>query len=514
MGGKKLIIVRAVLGLVVGLFLIALTRTAFLNAPEDPVPCIGVSSQCAYLNDSQRNFSGRLAEALTFPTVSTGPGDYDRDALLRFRQFLEKSFPRVRQSPRVRWEVVSNYSLLLTVKGSDPALKPYMLCAHMDVVPVNMDRWHLPPFAGAIHMGDIWGRGAIDAKHILMGVLEALEWIVEQDVELKRTLYIAFGHDEEVGGMDGAAAIGRLLESRGVQLEFLLDEGMLIMLKVLPGMDTPFALIGVTEKGSLLSKVTARGTSTHTSMPPRETAIVTLSKALVRFHGQSQPVMFGKDVVASMFEAMALSAPFLYKLAFANIWLFHPLISWVMSHSVQMDSLIRTTTSVTRVQGGIKDNVVPSEAHAFINQRIHPSQTVQEVSAYNRALVSHLPNVTVEAVESMEPHRVSPHGATDFGYQIISRTARQIFPQASVAPAMLVANTDVRHYLRLTGNIYRFSPVCVTPQEVSSRLHGDNERISLWNYERVVNFYLRLMMNADSRDLFERAPRGRKSGEL
>lgn len=90
MGGKKLIIVRAVLGLVVGLFLIALTRTAFLNAPEDPVPCIGVSSQCAYLNDSQRNFSGRLAEALTFPTVSTGPGDYDRDALLRFRQFLEK----------------------------------------------------------------------------------------------------------------------------------------------------------------------------------------------------------------------------------------------------------------------------------------------------------------------------------------------------------------------------------------------------------------------------------------
>uniref|UniRef100_V5GZ70 Putative m20 peptidase n=1 Tax=Ixodes ricinus TaxID=34613 RepID=V5GZ70_IXORI len=497
--------------LVAGLLLIVLTRTMLLPAfdPSAPLP----SDTVKELTDSQRNFSGRLARALTFPTVSKAPHDYDREALTNFVHFLEQEFPRVHSSPLVSREVVSNHSLLLRIQGSDPSLQPYMLCAHMDVVPADPERWSRPPFAGDIADGYIWGRGALDAKDILMGILEAVEWMLETRTEFRRTLFLAFGHDEEVGGTDGAAAIAKILGARGVRLEYILDEGMVVLRNVFPGMLTPVAMIGVTEKGSLLCKLTARGRSSHSSFPPRETAIVNLAKALTKFHGQCHPSMFGHDTVSEMLETVAPTAPFLLRIVFANIWLFGPAISWVMSLKHELDAMIRTTTCVTRVQGGVKDNVVPGEAHAFINHRIHPKQSVAEVLAHNRALLSSLPNVSLEEVTSTEPHPVSPHSPTDFGYQTIARSAGQTFPGVAVAPTVLVANTDTRHYLHLTRNIYRFSPAYVTLEEARC-IHGHDERISLWNYERLVNFYLRVIVNSNADRLTPLAAPGRKAGEL
>ncbi|CAN7937221.1 unnamed protein product [Ixodes hexagonus] len=497
-------------GLVAGLLLIALTRVMLLPKPG---PSVALPSDAVVLTDGRRNFTQRLARALTFPTVSRGPHDYDREALTSFVRFLEQEFPHAHTSPIVSRQLVANHSLLFKVQGSDSSLRPYMLCAHMDVVPADPERWSHPPFSGDIADGYIWGRGALDAKDILMGIMEALEWMLETRTEIKRTLFLAFGHDEEVGGEDGALAIFKLLDARGVQLEYILDEGMLLLRNVFPGMTTPVAMIGVTEKGSLLCKLTARGRSSHSSFPPKETAIVNLAKALTNFHGQCHPSMFGGDTVSEMFEAMAPSAPFPLRLVFTNLWLFGPIVSWVMSFKHEYDALIRTTTCITRVQGGVKDNVVPSEAHAFINHRIHPKQSVAEVVAHNRALVSLLPNMSVQVVSSMEPHPVSPHGPEDFGYQIVASSAGQVFPGVVAAPTVLVANTDTRHYLRLTRNIYRFSPAYVTMTEARC-IHGDNERISLWNYEQLVNFYLRVIINSNAERLGSFATPGRKAGEL
>lgn len=202
--------------------------------------------------------------------------------------------------------------------------------------------------------------------------------------------------------------------------------------------------------------------------------------------------------MAEMLTALAPEVPFHYRMAMANIWLFGPVIRWFISRDPHMDPMIRTTTTVTRIHGGIKDNVVPAEAYAYINHRVHPSQSVAEVVERDQKLLSGLPNVSLEVLYAMEPHPVSPHSQNDLGFRVITCSIRKMFPEAVPVPALLLANTDTRHYLDLSHNIYRFSPVLLTPQEMLSRFHGDNERISRLNYERLVNFYLLVMRSVDS----------------
>lgn len=482
---------------IISLLITVLVRAMLIETPDMPCAWPDNEQELA-INESDRHLSERLASALRFPTVSTGPHEYNREALVDFRLFLEKAFPHVHSSPLVKRHVVANYSLLYEVQGSDPDLTPYMLCAHMDVVPVNAAKWHHPPFAGQVVDGEIWGRGAIDAKDILMGIMEALEFRLEQRDLPRRSLFLAFGHDEEVEGRDGAAAIGRFLREKGVkQLEFILDEGMMVLERMLQGLKKPVALIAVTEKGSIMARVSAHGTSGHSAAPPVNNAIVALSKALSGFHGQCQPAQLSRSVVAEMLTALAPEVPFHFRLALANIWLLGPAIGWFMSQSQQMDPMIRTTTTVTRIMGGVKDNVVPAEAYAYINHRVHPSQTVAEVLAIDQQLLSGLPNVSMEVLYAMEAHPVSPHSQDVLGYRAIACSVRKIFPEAIPVPALSIGNTDTRHYLDLTRNVYRFSPALLTPQEASRRFHGDNERISRPNYERLVNFYRLVMRYAD-----------------
>ncbi|KAL1468661.1 hypothetical protein MTO96_041342, partial [Rhipicephalus appendiculatus] len=380
------------------LLITVLVRALLIETPD--MPCAWPDSeQELAINDSDRRLSERLASALQFPTVSTGPHEYNREALVDFRNFLEKAFPHVHSSPLVKRHVVANYSLLYEVQGSDPDLVPYMLCAHMDVVPVNAAKWHHPPFAGQVVDGEIWGRGAIDAKDILMGIMEALEFRLEQGDLPRRSLFLAFGHDEEVEGLK-----------------------------------KPVALVAVTEKGSIMARVSAHGTSGHSAAPPVNNAIVALSKALSGFHGQCQPAQLSRSVVAEMLTALAPEVPFHFRLALANIWLLGPAISWFMSRSQQMDPMIRTTTTVTRIMGGVKDNVVPAEAYAYINHRVHPSQTVAEVLEIDQQLLGGLPNVSLEVLYAMEAHPVSPHSEDILGYRAIACSVRKIFPEAIPVP--------------------------------------------------------------------------------
>ena len=145
-------------------------------------------------------------------------------------------------------EIVGGHSLLYTWEGSDPAAKPIALLAHQDVVPVapgTEKDWQQPPFDGVIADGFIWGRGSWDDKGNLYSMLEAAEQMAKAGFRPKRTIYFAFGHDEEVSGQRGAKAIAALLASRGVKLDFVLDEGLLITDGIMKGLYKPAALIGV-----------------------------------------------------------------------------------------------------------------------------------------------------------------------------------------------------------------------------------------------------------------------------
>ena len=203
--------------------------------------------------------------------------------------------------------------------------------AHQDVVPVapgTEGDWEVAPFSGAQKDGFVWGRGAWDDKGNLMSIMEAVEMRVGAGFQPRQTIYLAFGHDEELGGERGARPIAALLKERGVRLRFVLDEGLLITEGVIPGLDKPAALVGVAEKGFLTVELVATATPGHSSMPPvvaGTSAIGMLSEALARLEKEQMPLEI-RGVAREIFESLAPEMSGLNRVLLSNLWLFRPLV--------------------------------------------------------------------------------------------------------------------------------------------------------------------------------------------
>ncbi|KAK7102398.1 N-fatty-acyl-amino acid synthase/hydrolase PM20D1.2-like [Littorina saxatilis] len=435
-------------------------------------------------------------QALRFRTVSRDQHDYNREELARLGKFIVQAYPTIHSSPLVKHEFVANLSLLYTVKGSDAILTPYLLASHLDVVPADANQWEADPFAADIINDFIYARGTIDVKQGVMGILEALEFLLSNGFQPRRTFYVAFGHDEEVAGLDGAYNLAETLRLRGVKkLEFVSDEGLTVLNQIVPGIAKPVAAIGTSEKGQVILRLKVKGQTGHSSMPIKDSSIGILARAVHRLESNPHPSMFGYGPERAMFEHLAADMQFSHRMIMSNLWLFSPLISWVLSQKPSTNAVVRTVTAVTKFNAGIKDNVIPPEAEAIVNHRIHPAQSVQEVIDYDRYIIDD-DRVTLEVKSSMEPHPLSPHGDEDFGYQVMKNSIRQVWIEAAVAPGVMIGNTDTRHYLQFTHNVYRFSPTFMFPDDLP-RFHGINERISKKNYEQAINFYHHLILNAD-----------------
>ncbi|MFL6826698.1 MAG: M20/M25/M40 family metallo-hydrolase, partial [Bradyrhizobium sp.] len=199
----------------------------------------------------QPGAAARLSEAIRFRTISSFENpDQSSDAFRGLQAHILKSFPAFHAA--AKREVIAQYSLLYKWEGSDAKAPPIGLLAHQDVVPVapgTENDWQQPPFDGVIADGFIWGRGSWDDKGNLYSMLEAAEAMAKEGFRPKRTIYFAFGHDEEVAGERGAKAIVTALAARGVRFAFVIDEGLLITDGIIKGLDRPAALIGVAEKG-------------------------------------------------------------------------------------------------------------------------------------------------------------------------------------------------------------------------------------------------------------------------
>ncbi|KAJ8046420.1 N-fatty-acyl-amino acid synthase/hydrolase PM20D1.2 [Holothuria leucospilota] len=441
-------------------------------------------------------------DAIKIKSISWTIEQMSLPEILEFHKHLEKSFPLIHSSKLVKKEVINTYSLLYTVQASDMSLKPYMLAGHMDVVPVDQQDWDVPPFEGQIVDGFLYGRGTIDNKNTVMGIMEALEFRLKNGILPVRPLYIAFGHDEEVLGMQGAGEIKKVLESRNVQVEFLLDEGTTVVQGVFGGIKTPIALISVAEKGAATVNISVDAVpSGHSSMPGKETNIGVLAKALSRIEENPFPSMFGRGPERSLLEAIATEASFPLKFVLTNLWFFSPVASWMMSLKPSSNALVRTTTAVTMVNGGTKMNVLPPSAWGVVNHRIHPAQSIEEVIEYDHQLIGD-DRVKIDrlGLGDILPSPISPHGDDVFGYQVIARSVNQVFPSAIVAPGLMIGNTDTKMYWNLTKQIYRFCPTFMLPSDLP-RFHGINERMSLENYQQTINVYYHVMVNADSKDL-------------
>jgi carboxypeptidase PM20D1 len=439
--------------------------------------------------------AARLSAAIRLPTLSDGDAGGDDPApFLALHALLEESFPAVHEV--LEREIVGDLSLLFTWRGSDPTLPPILLLAHQDVVPVTPGTeadWTHPPFSGAIADGYVWGRGAIDDKGSLMAILEAVEGLLAEGYRPARTVYLAFGHDEEVGGLDGARRIANALEARGVRLAWVLDEGMPIGHGLLPGVAAPTALVGLSEKGYASFALVVETEGGHSSMPPPRTAAGILAEAVLRIESR-QPKARLEGVPRQMLETLAPEMEMPMRLVAGNLWLTRPIVEGQMAGSPRTNAAIRTTVATTMLEGSPKENVLAARARAVVNLRLLPGDTVETAE---RRLVRAIddPRVTVTRLGGLTGDP-SPISAVDGpGYAAIARTVREVFPEAVVAPSLMIGATDGRHFVGVAQDVYRFFPFRLHPEDLP-RIHGTDERMSLENYAEAIRFYRRLIENA------------------
>src|SRR5437588_7011698 len=353
----------------------------------------------------------------------------------------------------------AGYSILCTCEGSEAKAQPNAILVHQNVVPVapgTEKDWQQPPYDGVIADGFIWGRGSWDDKGNLYSMLEAAEQMAGSGFRPKRTIYFAFGHDEEVAGQRGAKAIAATLASRGVRLDFVLDEGLLITDGIVKGLDKPAALIGVAEKGYATLVLTAHATPGHSSMPPRDTAIGMMSAALARLKDHRLPMQI-RGTVSEMFATLAPEMSGFDRVVLSNLWLFKPLLLREFEKSGPTEATVRTTTALTIFNAGDKDNVLPGNAAATVNFRLIPGDTQASVIDHVRSTIKNDRISITPFPGNTDPPPVT--GTSSPSYQMLNRTIREIFPDVIVAPDLMVAATDSRHYTGITDKIFRFSPV-------------------------------------------------------
>lgn len=447
----------------------------------------------------------RLAQVVRISTVSSrDDAQLNADKFRQMHALLQAKFPLIHA--KLKREEVGGLSLLYTWQGSDAQAQPIMLMAHQDVVPVapgTEGDWQVPPFAGEVKDGFVWGRGSWDDKGNLMSQMEAVEMLLASGFAPKRTVYLAFGADEEVGGLRGAAKIAALLAERKVHLDFVIDEGLLVLDGVMPGLKKPAALIGVAEKGYMSVVLKISATPGHASMPPKPgtSAIAMMSAALKRLDDEQLPGGI-RGVAGEMFEALAPEMSGFSRVALSNLWLFGPVVQKQLEGAGSTNAMMRTTTALTIVNAGNKENVLPGRAEATVNFRILPGDTKEQVMEHMRSKVAQATGSSsfelLALPGAVNSSKIAPTNSAQ--YAVLNKTIREIFPDALVAPGLMVAGTDSIHYGPISEHIFKFSPVRANAEDLK-RFHGTNERLGVDNYADAIRFYHRLISEVSAAPL-------------
>lgn len=483
---KKLLLGLGVviLGLVV--IMVVRANTVFEDvqlAPAEGLPQIALDEDAIV-----ERFTG----AIRIRTISYDDrSNFDADAFRAFHDYLQQSFPLVHD--RAEITVINGYSLVFHIAGSDAALKPVLFMGHMDVVPVDevtMTEWTHDPFAGTVADGMIWGRGTMDDKLSVMSFLEATEALLADGYEPTRSLYLAFGHDEEVGGKDGAKEVAKYLQEQGIKFEFVLDEGGVVTEGMLQQVDRPVAIIGVAEKGYVNLRLRADAPGGHSSQPPPQSALGIVSRAIVKVEDNPFPAEL--TFMKQTFDAIAPHTPFGSRLAMANTWLLAPLIKSRLLGNKTTAATLRTTTAATMAAGSSKSNILPTRAEAVINFRILPGETAESVRDRVVGIIDD-DRVDVAMEYSIDPSPVSP--TDSMGYELVARIIRGFDDNILVAPYLVQGGTDARYFYTVSPNVYRFVMARATPDTLR-RVHGIDERIPVEDYLTAIRFYYAVIRQA------------------
>ncbi len=424
-----------------------------------------------------------LGQAIRYRTVSEqDTGNIDYSQFDQLHDFLRTAYPRVFSHMLV--EKVAQYSLLLRWQGQGANELPILFTAHMDVVPIEPGTegdWQHPPFEGVVADGNIYGRGALDDKVGVIGLLEAAEQLLVAGFVPRRTVVFAFGHDEEIGG-SGASAIAQRLRELDMHFEWMVDEGGMIISDFPLIKDKPVAVVNVAEKGYLTLTLVASGEGGHSSTPPKVSTIGRLSGALSRIEQHPFPSRLVGPVKA-MLEAIGPHAGLPTDFVFSHLWFTGPLVQYQMSQDRLTNAFIRTTTALTMMNAGVKENVVPQRAEAKINFRLLPGDTPEYVVETITKIVND-ENIKI----SHDLWNTVPPIAdyTGSGYAVIAKATKAVYPDAVVVPSLLSGATDTRYYIDLVDNLYRYHGMLVATSQTKG-VHGTNEFIGVESFEASIS---------------------------
>ncbi|MCJ9429947.1 M20/M25/M40 family metallo-hydrolase [Kordiimonas marina] len=439
-----------------------------------------------------REMAEHLAAAIRFKTISYSYDVAPDDAAFTgFHEFLKKTYPYAFQAMELT--PVGKYSMMLRWPGTDGGKqKPIAFLAHQDVVPVpeeGLKEWKHPPFDGVIDdKGVIWGRGAMDDKGILISLMEAANRLARTGFKPSRDIYFLFGHDEELGGRDGAAQMAAMLKAKGVRFSWIVDEGSAIAQGIIPGVKSPVALISLGEKGSVTLKFSATDEGGHSSAPKAYTAASLAARAGYLVMDHPYPLVLDEHL-ESFLKAVAPEMDFGRRVAIANMWLTRPLMARMLAKSPTVAAFMHTTTAFTMMKGGTKFNVLPQYAEAVVNYRVHPRDTVAGVIARAKKIVGD-DRVKITSMGGAEATSMSDPKAE--GYKEIAASVRAIFGDIPIAPTLTVQGTDARHYDDVTDNSYRFMPMVFHPEDLH-HIHGNNEALGSEALANQVDFFVTLM---------------------
>ena len=477
-------ILYSVIGLLVVLATIMLTRTLKFkpqNKPQITPTDVGLNSA-----EIESGIIKRFQEMIRQKTITyRDPSQIDYTEFDKFKAVLEKNYPKIHAT--CTREFHGQSGILYRWEGKTKG-DPVVLMSHYDVVPVNEELWTKPAFEGVLEDGVIWGRGTLDTKGTLCGVVEAVEKLIGDGFVPETDIYLSFSGDEEISG-PSAPSIVEALKQRGIRPKFVLDEGGAVVENVFPGVKKPSALIGVGEKGYMDVALEMSGKGGHASAPPAHTLVGELSAAVVKLEKNPFKASIS-PAVKEMFETMGRHSNFTYRLIFANLWFFEPLLKVLFTkQGGEMNALIRTTMAPTIMEGSKAYNVMPPKAKVGLNLRLMGTDTIKSALAHIEKSVANK-DIKVSCVEG---HEASPVSLTaSEGWQKVERAIEETWEGAIVSPYLMLAASDSRHFCAISDNVLRFSAMTLSKEE-RGLIHSNDERITVKALMETVSFYIRLI---------------------